>query len=86
MKRQDTELHIRIDPLQPDGQNWLQAEATQGDVEARIDIRPYRGKPQITAKVCSKAICNISWPHPTLRVTGGRVSSTFTFREAVFCR
>lgn len=41
MKRQDTELHIRIDPLQPDGQNWLQAEATQGDVEARIDIRPY---------------------------------------------
>lgn len=35
------ELHITIDPLTPDGQHWLHAEAIQGDVQARIDIRPY---------------------------------------------
>ena len=35
------DAHIKIDPLQPDRQRWMHAEATQGDVMAWCDIRPY---------------------------------------------
>lgn len=40
MKPKDTEPIISIDPLEPSGEHWLFAEATQGDVQARIAIRP----------------------------------------------
>lgn len=33
--------HIRIEPLQPDGQRWLEAKATQDDMQATIYLRPY---------------------------------------------
>jgi excisionase family DNA binding protein len=33
--------HITIDPLQPDRQRWMHAEAIKGDVTAWADIRPY---------------------------------------------
>lgn len=42
----ETEPHMVIDPLKPAGENWMWAEATQGDVQARIALRPagrYRG-------------------------------------------
>lgn len=41
MPTKGTTPTITIDPLQPQRDHWLHAEATQGDVAARIDIRPY---------------------------------------------
>lgn len=45
-KPKETELRIVMDPLEPAGERWMWAEATQGDAQARIALRPvglYRG-------------------------------------------
>lgn len=41
MKPQGIEPQITIDPLEPSGDQWLFAEAMQGDVQARIAVRPH---------------------------------------------
>jgi hypothetical protein len=40
-KPQETEPQITIDPREPSGDHWLFAEAPQGDVQARIAVRPH---------------------------------------------